>query len=94
MYSKIKITVFYRTKYDIFYDRMGIVIAARAVYRAGKAMAVSLHSPKPAQYVVVITESRPDPWPKKMTGGSRATFPRLASRFWMDRREHWQQVQF
>jgi hypothetical protein len=40
---------------------MGIVIAARAVYRAGKAMAVSLHSPKPAQYVVVPTESRADP---------------------------------
>jgi hypothetical protein len=31
---------------------MGIVTAARAVYRAGKAMAVFLHSPKPAQYVV------------------------------------------
>jgi hypothetical protein len=73
---------------------MGIVIAATAVYHPGKAVEVFLHSPKPAQYVVVPTDSRADPWPKKMTGG--ATFPRLASRFWMDRRgnlkkfEHWQ----
>jgi hypothetical protein len=29
----------------IEYDRMGIVITARAVYRAGKSMAVFLHSP-------------------------------------------------
>jgi hypothetical protein len=79
-----------------WYHCTGIVIAARAVYRAGRAMAVMLHSPTPAQYVVVPTESRADPWPKKMTGGSGATFPRLASRCWMDRRDnlkkfqHWQ----
>jgi hypothetical protein len=37
---------------DKKYERMGIVIAARAVYHASKAMVVFLHSPKPAQYVV------------------------------------------
>jgi hypothetical protein len=31
---------------------MGIVTGARAVYRAGKAIAVLLHSPTQAQYVV------------------------------------------
>jgi hypothetical protein len=60
---------------------MGIVIAARAVYRACKAKAVFLHSPKPAQYIVLPTEWRADAWPKKMTGGIGATFPRLASRW-------------
>jgi hypothetical protein len=40
---------------------MGIVIAATAVYHPGKAVEVFLHSPKPAQYVVVPTDSRADP---------------------------------
>jgi hypothetical protein len=42
---------------------MGIVTAARAVYRAGtsKALAVFLHTVKPAHYLVVPTEPRGDP---------------------------------
>jgi hypothetical protein len=46
----------------IIVGTMGIVIAAsRAMYRAGKAMAVLLHTLKPAQYLVVPTEPRADP---------------------------------
>jgi hypothetical protein len=43
------------------YHRMGIVTAARAVYRAGKALAVFLDTVKPAHYLVVPTEPRGDP---------------------------------
>jgi hypothetical protein len=58
----IVLACFFHVAWDSYrYHGTGIVIAARAVYRAGKAMAVFSHSPKPAQYAVVPTESRADP---------------------------------
>jgi hypothetical protein len=39
---------------------MGVVTAAWRI-PSGKAVEVFLHSPKPAQYVVVPTDSRADP---------------------------------